>query len=106
MIARVTDPVSDLSPFCLSNPENLTDSNILKLDENACGIVLISKFAHLSYNGALAIESGNIRSLLQNLAITLESSFFFRYRVVERDSEATMLRDTLRSIIGVRKLGE
>jgi hypothetical protein len=98
--------INDPGPFNLSSPEELTKSNIEKINDNSLGVFIVSKFAELTHIGALAIESGKIRSGLLELSRTFESSFVFRYRITPTEQEANQLRDAIRAVIAIRKLGE
>jgi hypothetical protein len=96
----------DFASFNLTVPELLTESNIHRINEDSVGVYVVSKFYDLTYTGALAIEAGNIKSGLLTLAKTFESSFFFRYRSTKNDEESIRLRDAIRTMIVIRKLGE
>lgn len=97
---------TESSPLELSLPLELSPSNIDRIDENALGVILVSKFPNLSTTGALAIEAGRIRDLLIGLSRSFEASYFFRYRVTETEGDALLIRDAIRSAIEIHALGE
>ncbi len=97
---------ADKNPLELSLPLELTAANIDRIGDLKLGIIVISKFSQITKAGALAIEAGNIKQLLSEMSRSYESSFFFRYRIAESEGDALLIRDLLRSVIGVHKLGE
>ena len=106
MQVMIRAPETYPTPVGFSVPQELTISNILKVDKNLVGIVVVSKFAEVTYTGASAIEFGPVQSVLLGLSHILESSYFFRFRIIQSQAEGLKIRDDLRSEIVVRALGE